>query len=150
MSNIPKPNKGQHPHFMRDTYGIRDGFTPLDAVWTGVKVMWWPRDGRALVVMPTDVPSRVIRMGLPFYPVPAELRVLIPKTDGGNYVPGKGMQYKDVRDQVKKRFWVSMHTADPYHILIDWNPGSTLGPEAEVALHGSVIDVPSTGSEGSS
>ena len=126
----PKPNRGQHPHFMRDVYKVTSGYTPLNAVWTAVKVMWWPRDGRALVVMPTNTPSRVVIVGTPFVPVPADLRVLIPVRDQ----PG---HYKDARAQMRRRFWVSMHTADPFHLLIDWEVGATLAPEPEVALQGS-------------
>ena len=134
-----KPNKGQYPHFMRDVIRTKTEPTPLNAVWTGVKVMWWPNDGRALVVMPTETKSRFVVQGTPFVPVPPELRIIIPVL-GKGVVDRRGARYKDVRDQVRRRFWVSMHTADPYHILIDWEIGATLGPGNEVAMAASVMN----------
>lgn len=144
----PPPVNNTYPHFMRDVYRTQERVTPLSAVWTGVKVLWWPNDGRALVVMPTDAPSRVIIVGTPFVPVPKDLRILIPYVGKGNVDLKQGMKYKDVRDQIRRRPWVSMHTADPYHILIDWEVGATLGPGNEVQMAESIIDVPDTGSQG--
>jgi hypothetical protein len=111
----------------------------LPGVWAGMVVSFDPKN--LCVVIEDKAPivqtfSPLLKPGLPFVRLPAGIPVVgkVPKTVMGSeklaamlergVAPATNPDHVcDLTDKVKRAWWVSWHTEDPWHVLIDWAPG---------------------------
>lgn len=107
-------------HFMVGTFTADDVRRTPPGGYPAIQVLYDARH-RIVTIGPTHTP--LVREGTPFVPLPADVKV---------YGRKRGASRKDLFDLTaycKRRWWISVNTVDPHHILTDWDGAAFLGGE---------------------